>query len=112
MKDPEVVAAEVPYANVDIIGPAGNLSGVLFCEKEGFNPLFKAVDLANRHDLMIISTRGASVTAARLLVDAVCGENDIPLLVLHDFDVAWFHDPWNTDTATYPALSSFPIPSR
>ena len=39
---------------------------------------------------MIISTKGVSVTAARRLVDEVCGENDIPLLVLHDFDVAGF----------------------
>ena len=67
MKDPEVVAAEFSDANVDIIGPSGNISGVLFCEKEGFNPLFKAVNLANRYDLMIVSTKGVSVTAARQL---------------------------------------------
>ena len=63
---------------------------MLFCEKEGFDPLFKAVNLADRYDLMIISTKGVSVTAARRLVDEVCGENDIPLLVLHDFDLAGF----------------------
>ena len=28
---------------------------MLFCEKEGFTPLFKAVNLANRYDLMIVS---------------------------------------------------------
>jgi hypothetical protein len=90
MKDPEVAAAEFSDANVDIIGPSGNISGVLFCEKEGFNPLFKEVNLANRYDLMIISTKGVSVTAARLLIDQVCGDNDLPLFVLHDFDVAGF----------------------
>ena len=37
---------------------AGNISAVLFCEKEGFGPLFKAVNLANRYDLMIISSKG------------------------------------------------------
>jgi hypothetical protein len=63
---------------------------VLFCEKEGFNPLFKAVNLANRFDLMIISTKGVSVTAARRLVDRICGDHDLPLFVLHDFDVAGF----------------------
>jgi hypothetical protein len=89
MKEPEIVPAEFADANVDIIGP-GNLSGVLFCEKEGFNPLFKAVNLANRHDLMIISTKGVSVTAARLLIDRICGDNDIPLFTLHDFDLAGF----------------------
>jgi hypothetical protein len=90
MKEPDLVPAEFSNASIDIIGPAGNISGVLFCEKEGFNPLFKAVDLANRYDLMIISTKGVSVTAARQLIDEVCGNNDLPLFVLHDFDVAGF----------------------
>ena len=90
MKDPEVIAAEFSDANVDIIGPAGNISAVLFVEKEGFGPLFKAVSLADRYDLMILSTKGVSVTAARLLVDEICGENGVPLLVLHDFDLAGF----------------------
>jgi hypothetical protein len=90
MKSPEIIAAEFADASVDIIGPSGNISGVLFCEKEGFNPLFKAVNLANRYDLLIISTKGVSVTAARQLIDRICGENDLPLFVLHDFDVAGF----------------------
>lgn len=87
---PQVVEADFSDANVNVIGPAGGISGVLFCEKEGFNPLFKEVDFANRYDLMIISTKGVSVTAARLLVDEICGGSDLPLFVLHDFDVAGF----------------------
>jgi hypothetical protein len=90
MTEPEIVAADFEDASVNVIGPAGNISGVLFCEKEGFNPLFKAVNLANRYDLMIISTKGVSVTAARRLIDDVCGDNNLPLFVLHDFDVAGF----------------------
>jgi hypothetical protein len=90
IKDPEIVPAEFEDANVDIVGPSGNLAGVLFCEKEGFNPLFKSLNLANRYDLMIVSTKGQSVTAARRLVDEICGENDLPLFVLHDFDLAGF----------------------
>jgi hypothetical protein len=90
MKDPEIVASKFADANVDIIGPSGNISGMLFCEKEGFDPLFKAVNLANRYDLMIISSKGVSVTAARRLIDEVSGNNDLPLFVLHDFDVAGF----------------------
>ena len=62
----------------------------MFCEKEGFNPLFRAVNLANRYDLMIVSTKGVSVTAARRLIDDICGDHDLPLFVLHDFDVAGF----------------------
>ena len=90
MGEPSVVAADFSDASVDVIGPTGGISGVLFCEKEGFNPLFKTVDLANRYDLMIVSTKGVSVTAARQLIDNVCGDNGLPLFVLHDFDVAGF----------------------
>jgi hypothetical protein len=90
MRKPKITEAGFDDAKVDIIGPAGNLAAVLFCEKEGFGPLFKEVDLANRYDLMIISTKGVSVTAARHLIDDVCGMRDLPLFVLHDFDVAGF----------------------
>src|SRR5262249_24047191 len=34
--------------------------------------------------------KGLSVTAARKLIDAVCGDSELPLFVLHDFDVAGF----------------------
>jgi hypothetical protein len=37
-----------------------------------------------------MSTKGLSVTASRLLVDRLCGEYVIPLLVLHDFDKSGF----------------------
>jgi hypothetical protein len=90
IKEPDIVSAEFSDASVDVIGPDGGISAVLFCEKEGFSPLFKAVNLANRYDLMIISTKGVSVTAARQLIDIICGDNDLPLFVLHDFDVAGF----------------------
>jgi hypothetical protein len=65
INEPHIVPAEFADANVDVIGSNGGISAVLFCEKEGFNPLFRAVNLANRYDLMIVSTKGASVTAAR-----------------------------------------------
>jgi hypothetical protein len=90
MRDPGIVPADFSEAGIDVIGPSGSISGVLFCEKEGFNPLFKAVNLANRYDLMIISTKGVSVTAARQLIDQICGDKNLPLFPLHDFDVAGF----------------------
>jgi hypothetical protein len=90
MKSPEVVVAEFADASANVIGPDGGISGVLFCEKEGFNPLFKQVNLANRYDLMIISTKGVSVTAARRLIDDICGAHGLPLFALHDFDLAGF----------------------
>jgi hypothetical protein len=89
-KPPDILPADLDGASVDVIGPSGGFAAVLFCEKEGFSPLFKAVDLANRYDLMIIASKGVSVTAARRLVDAVCGDHRLPLFTLHDFDVAGF----------------------
>ena len=69
-------------------GPADRFGAILFIEKEGFMPLFDAVQLAERYDIAIMSTKGMSVTASRRLVDHLCGVHDIPLLVLHDFDQA------------------------
>jgi DNA topoisomerase VI subunit B len=74
-------------------GPKNRYSAILFVEKEGFMPLFQKVQLAERYDLAIMSTKGMSVAAARQLVDTLCSNNDdssIPLLVLHDFDIAGF----------------------
>jgi hypothetical protein len=71
-------------------GPANRYGAILFIEKEGFMPLFEAVNLAKRFDIALMSTKGMSNTAARELVDTLCGDHDIPLLVLHDFDKAGF----------------------
>jgi hypothetical protein len=90
MKEPDIVPSDFSDASIDVIGPCGGISGVLFCEKEGFGPLFRAVNLANRYDLMIVSTKGVSVTAARQLIDTICGDHGLPLFPLHDFDVAGF----------------------
>lgn len=62
------IPAAFAAASVDVVGPSsGNISAIFFCEKEGFSPLFKAVNLANRYDLFVISSKGQSVTAARQL---------------------------------------------
>ncbi len=110
MRGPEIVEADLKAGHVRTIGPRGNVAAILFCEKEGFGPLFKAVDLANRYDLMIISTKGVSVTAARQLVETICGP-DIPLFALHDFDVAGFmiFGTLSRDTRRYK-FSSFVNP--
>jgi hypothetical protein len=71
-------------------GPDGRFGAVLFIEKEGFMPLFERVCLAERHDIAIMSTKGMSVTAARNLIDVMCGRYKIPVFVLHDFDVSGF----------------------
>jgi hypothetical protein len=71
-------------------GPGHRYGAILFVEKEGFLPLFRAVRLAERYDLAIMSTKGLSVTASRLLVDRLCAAHAVPLLVLHDFDKSGF----------------------
>ena len=90
MKAPDIIKPEFSSAAVDIIGPSGGFGAVLVIEKEGFDALFKAVDLANRYDLMIISNKGLSVTACRKLIDHICGGRDRPCFGLHDFDLDGF----------------------
>jgi hypothetical protein len=111
VRSPEVVPAEFAGAGVDVLGPAGGIAGILFCEKEGFDPLFKAVNLANRRDLMIVSTKGVSNTSARRLIDDVCGGHKLPLFVLHDFDEAGFMilDTLQRDTRRYQFSRSIKV---
>ena len=82
----EEVDFDLPETTFSTRGPCDRFGAILFIEKEGFMPLFEAVQLAERFDLAIMSTKGVSVTAARQLVDELCGDHEIPLLVLHDFD--------------------------
>jgi hypothetical protein len=71
-------------------GPKNRFGAILFLEKEGFGPLLEAVNLAARYDLAIMSTKGMSVTASRERVEELCATYDVPLLVLHDFDISGF----------------------
>lgn len=81
---------------VETRGPMHRFGAVLFVEKEGFAPLFKAVKLAERFDLAIMSTKGVSVTAARNLVDDLAEYarkklgHPLPLLLMLDFDKSGF----------------------
>jgi hypothetical protein len=71
-------------------GPKNRFGAILFVEKEGFGPLFERSRLAERFDLAIMSSKGMSVTAARLTIDRLCGGHDIPVLIVRDFDKAGF----------------------
>ena len=71
------------------VGPKHRYKNVLFVEKEGFDELFEAVQLAERYDLAIMSTKGMSVVAARSLLDRLAEDVD-HIFVLHDFDVSGF----------------------
>jgi hypothetical protein len=87
---PELQVGLPDMAVFPTCGPDHRYGAILFVEKEGFLPLFRAVRLAERYDLAIMSTKGLSVTASRLLVDRLCAAHKVPLLVLHDFDKSGF----------------------
>ncbi len=71
-------------------GPEGRYGGLLYTEKEGFDPLLEQAQIGARHDLATMSCKGMSVTAARQLVDQTCARYQIPLYTLHDFDISGF----------------------
>jgi hypothetical protein len=71
-------------------GPGRLYGNVLFIEKEGFKEVFEKLKLPERYDIGIISPKGLSNTAARTLIDEVCGKHNLPLYVLHDFDLYGF----------------------
>jgi hypothetical protein len=75
---------------VTVKGPGYRYGAILFLEKEGFLPLLETTQIAERYDLAIMSTKGVSNTSARRLVDTLCAQYQVPLLVLRDFDKAGF----------------------
>jgi hypothetical protein len=93
--------ANFAAASINTYGPDGSFGAILYVEKEGFMPLFERVDLAKRYDIAIMSSKGMSVTAARLLIDEL--HPGVPLLVLHDFDSAGIiiKDTLHNDTRRY-----------
>jgi hypothetical protein len=106
--DLELAEADFDPAGVKTYGPDGSYGAILYVEKEGFMPLFERVRLGKRYDLAIMSSKGMSVTAARTLVDSICGPMDIPLLVLHDFDSAGIiiKDTLENDTRRFSYTSA------
>jgi hypothetical protein len=90
LREAKFAEATIEPAGIETYGPDGCYRAVMFIEKEGFMPLFETVNLAERYDIAIMSTKGLSVTAARRLIDRVCGGYNIPCLVLHDFDKSGF----------------------
>jgi hypothetical protein len=70
-------------------GPENRYDIILFIEKEGFAPLLRAAGIAERFDVGIMSTKGMSNTAARMLLDRL-SQRIKKVLVLHDFDLSGF----------------------
>ena len=93
------VDAEVDPYDVEItlpiewpsVAPGHRYQGVLYIEKEGFEPLLEETRIAERYDLAILSNKGQSVVAARKFIDQVCrADGGVPLFVVHDFDKSGF----------------------
>jgi hypothetical protein len=87
---PRIAPARIANARVETLGPAGRYSAALFCEKEGFDQIVRAAGIPELFDIAPLSTKGMSVTAARMLVEELCGRRKLPLFVLHDFDISGF----------------------
>jgi hypothetical protein len=90
LRDMAIRSAGISTTDVSTMGPSGRYGAVLFLEKEGFTQILEAAKIAERYDIAIMSTKGMSVTAARILVEELCGRRKLPLFVLHDFDLAGF----------------------
>jgi DNA topoisomerase VI subunit B len=86
LNDPKASPVRLAEAFVKTYGPKGRYGAVGFIEKEGFDPLIRAARIRERHDVLMLSTKGYSNVASRRLIDVVCGELGLPLFLLHDFD--------------------------
>ncbi len=107
---PEAPAALNSGAMSPTTGPEHRYSAILFIEKEGFGPLLERARIAERFDVAIMSTKGMSTTAARLLLDHLAPRVE-RVLVLHDFDVAGFSifGTLGTDGRRYRFRNDVPV---
>lgn len=78
-----------PKVLIPTTGPRLRYGGVLFIEKEGFDPLLKAARISERFDLAIASTKGLPVSACCDLLWRLKG-CECKTYVLHDFDKSGF----------------------
>jgi hypothetical protein len=101
-EQPSRKAAVTISMDTPTVGPAGRFRYALFLEKEGFNALIEAASIAERYDMMVMSTKGMSVTAARELVEALSNQG-VTILVGRDLDKAGFSiiETLRSDTRRY-----------
>jgi hypothetical protein len=83
--DPPKTSLTFPTA-----GPENRYRNILFVEKEGFHPILQAARLQDRFDIGLMSTKGMSVTAARILIDALTDLGVERFFVLNDLDISGF----------------------
>jgi hypothetical protein len=99
---PTISSCELSPPKVTTCGPGGRYGAILFCEKEGFTEIFRAARLEKRFDVMLMSTKGTSVTAAREMFEETARKafeealrtadrlGGIPIFALTDFDYNGF----------------------
>jgi hypothetical protein len=87
---PETPATIDPGSMFATTGPLNRYRNILFIEKEGFAALLDRAQIAERFDVGVMSTKGMSVTAARMLIDKLMQSGVERVLVAHDFDVSGF----------------------
>jgi hypothetical protein len=90
-RNPDLIA--IDEALWPTLGAENRFSTLLYIEKEGFEPLLRAARIPERFDCAVMSTKGTSVTSARLLVDRMA-QQGVRVLVAHDLDrsgacIAW-----------------------
>jgi len=78
-----------PEVMIHTKGPGLRYGAVLFVEKEGFDPLLKAAQIAKRFDVAIASTKGMPVSALCDLLSRL-KRFDRKVYVVHDFDKSGF----------------------
>ena len=97
------------------VGPENRYRTVLFVEKEGFHRQIQQAQIQERFDVMLMSTKGMSVVAARRLLDDLAarvkaGRID-RVLVAHDFDISGFgiFSTLGTDSRRYTFSARLPL---
>lgn len=67
--------------------PAWRYNKVIYIEKEGFSEALKAVEWPERHDCMLMSSKGFTTRAARDLVDKLAEHDEaVTIFCVHDAD--------------------------
>jgi hypothetical protein len=67
--------------------PAWTFNKLLYIEKEGFSEALKEVRWAERHDCMLMSSKGYTTRAVRDLVDKLAEHNEpVTVFLVHDAD--------------------------
>ena len=70
-------------------GPKNRYRWILYIEKEGFHQILEAASLQERFDIGLMSNKGMSVTASRMLIDRLASQG-VTVFALHDFDRSGF----------------------